>query len=281
MIRCRSGAPAGTACKDDGVRRAIVKPKPLAPGSHLRVIAPSRSLALITPETRAVANRRFAEMGLSLSFGAHVEEIDEFDSATIEHRVSDLHTAFADPTVDGILTVIGGHNSNQLLPHIDWDLIAANPKVFCGYSDITVLSCAIHAHTGLITYSGPHYSTFGMKRHFEATQTRLVETLFNPGRRAVRHSATWTDDAWHLDQDDRTVRPTDGPWILKPGTAAAMTVSTTAVKTAPPNQAGPLRRLRTRERRWANPSASGRRMSGSTLWTLRSGVSGPSSKLWT
>lgn len=197
-----------------------MKPKPLAPGSHLRVIAPSRSLALITPETRAVANRRFAEMGLSLSFGAHVEEIDEFDSATIEHRVSDLHTAFADPTVDGILTVIGGHNSNQLLPHIDWDLIAANPKVFCGYSDITVLSCAIHAHTGLITYSGPHYSTFGMKRHFEATQTRLVETLFNPGRRAVRHSATWTDDAWHLDQDDRTVRPTDGPWILKPGTAA-------------------------------------------------------------
>ena len=116
------------------MQRAILKPKPLAPGSHVRVIAPSGSLALISAETRVVANRRFAEMGLTLSFGAHVEEIDEFDSTTVEHRISDLHAAFADPTVDGILTVIGGHNSNQLLPHIDWDLIAANPRVFCGYS---------------------------------------------------------------------------------------------------------------------------------------------------
>lgn len=206
------------------MQRAILKPKPLAPGSHVRVIAPSGSLALISAETRVVANRRFAEMGLTLSFGAHVEEIDEFNSTTVEHRISDLHAAFADPTVDGILTVIGGHNSNQLLPHIDWDLIAANPRVFCGYSDITALSCAIHAHTGLVTYSGPYYSTFGMELHFEATQTRFVEALFNPARREVEHSATWTDDPWFLDQDDRTERPTDGPWILKPGTAAGRLV---------------------------------------------------------
>jgi muramoyltetrapeptide carboxypeptidase len=45
----------------------------------------------------------------------------------------------ADPGVPGILTAIGGFNSNELLPHLDWDLIAQTPKVVCGYSDITVL----------------------------------------------------------------------------------------------------------------------------------------------
>ena len=172
---------------------------------------------MISTGTRAVANRRFAEMGLTLSFGDHVEEADEFVSTTIEHRIEDLHAAFADPTVDAIVTVIGGHNSNQLLPFIDWDLIAANPKIFCGYSDITALSCAIHAHTGLITYSGPHYSTFGMQRHFEATQTRFVDAVFSTDRHEVEHSPIWTDDKWFVDQETRVERQSDGPWILRPG----------------------------------------------------------------
>lgn len=53
-------------------------------------------------------------------------------STSVEHRVRDLRAAIADSTVDGILTVIGGHNSNRLLPDVEWALIAANPKVLCG-----------------------------------------------------------------------------------------------------------------------------------------------------
>ena len=67
----------------------------------------------------------------------------------------------ADPGVHGILTALGGFSINVLLPHLDWDLIAQNPKVFCGYSDITALQNAILASTGLVTYSGPHWSTLG------------------------------------------------------------------------------------------------------------------------
>lgn len=173
---------------------------------------------MISADTRAVADHRLAQLGLRISFGSHVEEVDEFVSTSVDHRVRDLHEAFADPTVDGILTVIGGYNSNQLLDEIDWDLIAANPKILCGYSDITALTCAIHAHTGLVTYSGPHYSTFGMVQHFETTQAHFVETLFHHQRRAVDHATEWTDDAWFVDQENRTVRPTDGPWVLREGT---------------------------------------------------------------
>ena len=44
-----------------------------------------------------------------------------------------------------VLTVIGGFNANQLLRAIDWELLAAHPKVFCGYSDITALQNAMLA----------------------------------------------------------------------------------------------------------------------------------------
>src|SRR5918993_5434058 len=147
----------------------ISAPK-LRPGDHIRVIAPSRSRPVVLEYDHSrLIEDRFAEMGLSLSFGEHVDERDAFDSSPIPSRVDDLHAAFADPGVQGILTVIGGFNSNELLPYLDWDLIGGNPKVFCGYSDITALQNAILARTGLITYTGPHWSTFGMRDHFEQT----------------------------------------------------------------------------------------------------------------
>ncbi len=149
-------------------------------------------------------------MGLRVSYGLHVDERDSLNSSSIESRVSDIHAAFADPEVAGILTVIGGFNSNELLPYLDWDLIAANPKIFCGYSDITALQNAILAHTGLATYSGPHWSSFGMRDHFEQTPQWFMETLFENRPLDLKPSELWTDDDWFLDQDSRNPFPGDG-----------------------------------------------------------------------
>lgn len=80
-----------------------------------------------------------------------------------------MHEAFADKSVDAVLTAIGGFNAVELLSQIDYGLIKANPKIFCGFSDITALSCAIYAKTGLVTYSGPHFSSFGMLKGFDYT----------------------------------------------------------------------------------------------------------------
>ena len=104
----------------------------------------------------------------------------------------------ADPGVHGILTALGGFSINELLPHLDWDLIAQNPKVFCGYSDITALQNAILGSTGLVTYSGPHWSTFGMRDHLETmldwfSKARLSEEPFE-----LHPSPSWTDDPWFL-----------------------------------------------------------------------------------
>jgi muramoyltetrapeptide carboxypeptidase LdcA involved in peptidoglycan recycling len=168
----------------------------------------------------AIIDERFRRLGLHLTYGDHVDERDAFDSSSVASRVEDLHRAFADPGVAAVLTVIGGYNSNELLPFLDWDLIAANPKVLCGYSDITALLNAIHVRTGLVTYSGPHWSSFGMRDHFEQTEAWFVHALFDDRPLRLTPAPTWTDDLWFLDQDHRTPRPGTGWWILNPGEAA-------------------------------------------------------------
>lgn len=201
----------------------------LDPGDEVRVIAPSRSVAIISDETRALADRRMAELGLTMSLGAHVGECDEFNSSSVTSRLADLHDAFADRAVRGVMTVIGGFNSNQLLERIDWDLIAANPKVFCGFSDITALQAAMLARTGLVTYSGPHWSSLGMRDYLEDTLAWFRACVLSgeaggAGGEPIELGAAraWTDDPWFLDQNDRHVEPNAGWWVLSEGTDTAV-----------------------------------------------------------
>lgn len=195
-------------------------PRKLLAGDEIRVIAPARSRALVMEHdnTRWI-DERFAAMGLALSYGAHVDEDDDVRSSSIDSRVADLHDAFADPAVAGVVTVIGGFNSNELLPHIDWELIRRHPKILCGYSDITALQNAMLARANLVTYSGPHWSTFGMRDHFEPTGRWFRDCLFETQPLQLRPSAAYTDDLWFLDQEDRTPRPHAGWVVLQHGEA--------------------------------------------------------------
>ncbi len=177
------------------------------------VIAPSDSLSLISKETRIIADERFAKMGLKLSFAKNVEELDEFDSSSIESRVNDLHEAFSDKSVKGIFAVIGGFNCNQLLRYLDWDLIKNNPKVFVSYSDTTALQNAIYAKTGLVTYSGPAYSTFGQKLHFDYTLEYFKKCVLNDKEFNILPSESWSDDRWYLDQENRKLLKNNG-WLM-------------------------------------------------------------------
>ena len=67
----------------------------------------------------------------------------------------DLHAAFADPAIDGIICTRGGWGSAELLPYLDAELIRANPKAFIGYSDHTSLHCWLHNEANLVTFYGP------------------------------------------------------------------------------------------------------------------------------
>jgi hypothetical protein len=111
----------------------IIYPAKLRRGGEIRVIAPSISRGMVTEyDHTAIIDRRFAELGLAISYGAHVDERDPFDSSAVVSRVADLHAAFADPAIAAVMTVIGGYNSNELLPSLDWELIRANPNLVSG-----------------------------------------------------------------------------------------------------------------------------------------------------
>src|SRR3984885_100784 len=201
----------------------VVPPK-LRSGSSVRVVAPSRSVAMIPAEARAEADKKLAALGLNVSFADHVAECDDFSSSAVAARLADLHAAFADPDVDGILTVIGGFNANQLLTGIDYSLVAARPKVLCGFSDITALSTALYARTGLVGYSGPHYSSFGMKQHFGYTQAGFQACVMEDGPITVVPSPAWSDDPWYADQENRRLESGSGWWVLQEGDAAGTIV---------------------------------------------------------
>jgi len=94
-----------------------------------------------------------------------------------------------------------------------------NPKIFCGYSDITALNNAIYAKTGLVTYSGPHYSTFGQKLHFDYSLEYFNKCLLSDEQFEVKSSKEWTDDPWYLEQDKREPILNNGFYIIHEGKA--------------------------------------------------------------
>ena len=194
--------------------------KQLNKGDEIRVIAPARSMKLLGADCIEIANKRFEELGLKLSFGKHVKEADENMSSSIESRVEDLNEAFRDKNVKAIFTVIGGFNSNQIIKYIDYDLIKNNPKILCGFSDITALANAIYAKTGLVTYSGPHYSSFGMKKGFEEYTLEYIKKMFFDDKEIkIDASIEWSNDAWFIDQENREFIKNDGMFIINEGEA--------------------------------------------------------------
>ncbi len=192
----------------------MIFPKKLGNGSHIRVIAPARSMGIIGKERKDYAVKKLEELGLRVSFGQYIDETDIFNSSSVTARINDLHEAFSNNTVDGILTVIGGYNSNQLLEAIDYDLISRNPKILCGYSDITALSTAIFAKTGIVGYSGPHFSTFSMKKGMEYSIEYFKKCLFQNDAFDVMPAPVWSDDAWYLNQENRNFEDNNGPVVL-------------------------------------------------------------------
>lgn len=194
-------------------------PAKLKPGDEVRVVSPAVSLGFIPEDQRTMARERLEALGLRCSFSTNAEVLDRFDSSPVEARVPDLHEAFADPGVKGILTTLGGYNSNGLLRYLDYDLIRDNPRVFCGFSDITALATAIHARTGLVTYSGPHFTTFGMRRGIEYTTEFFERCLMREEPFQVLPADHWSDDPWYQDQENRDFAPNPGYEIIHEGEA--------------------------------------------------------------
>ncbi len=198
-----------------------VIPEKLKIGDEIRVIAPSRSMKILKEDTINIAKSRLENVGFKVSFGKNVMNSinDDYKCASIEDRVSDLHDAFSDNNVKAILTVIGGYNVNQILDELDYELIKNNPKILCGFSDITALTNAIYAKTGLITYSGVHFSSFGMKYGFEYSLEYFKKIFIENDWIEIKSSKEWSNDSWFSNQENRIFKPNEGMQIISEGKA--------------------------------------------------------------
>ena len=131
----------------------MIKPRKLNPGDTIAIISPSSP----TKDPTAVPRgKEFLEsLGYKVVLGKHVDEWrPHYIAASEEARAEDLNEMFARKDVDMILCARGGYGALQFVSRIDFDNIKANPKIFCGYSDITSLHLAINRFAGLVTIHG-------------------------------------------------------------------------------------------------------------------------------
>lgn len=206
------------------MKKNKIFPRKLSRGDEIRIISPAGSMGIISPSVRSAALKRLEEMNLKVSFSKHCEERDIFDSSSVESRLEDIHEAFANPKIKAVLTTIGGCNSIHLLKGLDYELIRRNPKILCGYSDITTLQNAIFSKTGLITYSGPHFSTFGCLKGIDYVIDCFQKCLFKEEETSLIPSLSWSDDEWYLDQENRTFIPNTGYATIHSGRAVGTIV---------------------------------------------------------
>jgi muramoyltetrapeptide carboxypeptidase LdcA involved in peptidoglycan recycling len=147
-------------------------------------------------------------------------------AGTPEARASDIHNAFRDDEVRVVLASIGGNHSNQLLPYLDFDLIGAHPKIFQGYSDITVLLWAIALRSGLRTFHGPAF-TLELAEHpvvLPYTDRYLRAAWFGETPIAFEPAAEWTEEFLDFfEQEDltraRELTPSSGWATIRSGVA--------------------------------------------------------------
>jgi muramoyltetrapeptide carboxypeptidase len=136
------------------------KGRALRPGSLIAV--PTPGSPLIDMSYLASGVGWLEEQGFRVRLTEHANIGESFKAGPPELRAQDLNDAFADPEVDGICPLAGGHSGSQVLPYLDYELIEANPKPFIAFSELTVLHTALGEKSGLVSFYGPMVSALGV-----------------------------------------------------------------------------------------------------------------------
>jgi len=131
----------------------VIRPQALRPGDTVGLAAPSGSLQDPSQADEAAALLRRLGFVPRIAPGCRVAH--GYLAGDDALRAADLNALFADPGVRGIVCLKGGYGASRILDGLDYPLIARNPKVFVGYSDITALHLALDRRCGLVTLHGP------------------------------------------------------------------------------------------------------------------------------
>lgn len=195
------------------------KPKVLKAGDRVAAISLSWGGAGAFPHRYEAGKKQFEEeFGVDVVETRHALKDPGWLATHPQARASDLMEAFSDPSISGIISIIGGEDSIRLLPHIDVGVIRDNPKVFMGYSDTTVSHLACF-RAGLVSFYGPAFMSgfaenVGMFPYMiEAVRNACFRAasigVIEPNRdRWTAERLSWADPK--NQEQQRSLNPSDG-----------------------------------------------------------------------
>jgi muramoyltetrapeptide carboxypeptidase len=208
-----------------GLNDSTIPPRVRA-GDTVGLVSPSFGAIGAWPHRAERAISYLQSLELEVKLMPNAARNDGWASASPQERADDLHVAFSDDDVAVLLAAIGGNHSNQLLPYLDFELIGTHPKIFQGYSDMTVLHWAFLLEAGLSTFHGPALiSQLGEYPNvLNYTDENLRAAWFGDQPLDFSPAAEWTEEFLDWDQQKdleraRELRPSNGWVTVRPGVA--------------------------------------------------------------
>jgi muramoyltetrapeptide carboxypeptidase len=164
---------------------------PLPEGGTIGVVAAASPYDSRSEVLRGV--EWWESRGYRVKLGEAIWERDDYVAGDPLRRAADLNALFADPEVDVVQALQGGFGSAQMIPFVDFDVVAASPKPLVGFSDITALHVALLQRAGLGTIYGNGLAGVGSTEVTAFSKDRLLEVLRTGGVGPVPPSP---DDPW-------------------------------------------------------------------------------------
>lgn len=137
----------------------MIIPEKLQRGDIIGVVAPSNPITGENIEEVKRAKEKLENDGFKVKFSENFFSNTNEYSATAQEKAEDINKMFKAPEIKMIWCAKGGENSNTTFEYLNYELIKNNPKIICGYSDITSLTNIITAKTGLVTFNGTNFKT--------------------------------------------------------------------------------------------------------------------------
>ena len=137
----------------------MIRPNKIKIGDTIGVVAPSNPIIDDNVQEIEEAKKIIEELGFKVKFSKNLFSNMNSYSASAKEKAEDINEMFNDKDVKMIWCAKGGENSNSTFEYLDYEMIKQNPKIICGYSDITSLTNMITERTGLVTFSGTNFKT--------------------------------------------------------------------------------------------------------------------------
>ena len=163
----------------------MIIPERLRKGDTIGVVAPSDPIIGEKVEEVKKAKEIVEKDGFKVKFSKNLFSNINGYSNTAKEKSEDINEMFGNPEVKMIWCAKGGENSNSTFEYLDYEKIKNNPKIICGYSDITSLTNMITAKTGLVTFSGTNFKTIATDEtnySYEEVIKRFVDGNTEIGR---------------------------------------------------------------------------------------------------